>query len=118
MSGRSIAEAARGTPWFEGSSQGRSVKSYRFDSNQTFAEARRMLREINDPRNSGKIATLVWLEGNQAKQSMSFRWDPLAEHFGHQIDKEAIDREIVSALLCDIAVEVTVRGARAKASNE
>ncbi|MBI3993869.1 MAG: hypothetical protein HY342_11385 [Candidatus Lambdaproteobacteria bacterium] len=94
------------------------MKSYRFDTDQTFAEARRMLREINDPRNNGKIATLVWLEGNQEKHSMTFRWDPLAERFGHQIDKEPIDREIVYSLLNDIAVEVTVRESRAKASNE
>lgn len=85
------------------------MKSYRFDTGQTFDEIRNTMREINNPSNSEFVARLTWLEGSQAQQSVSYRWDPMAERFGHQIDKEPLDREIVYSLLSGIPVEVSLK---------
>lgn len=85
------------------------MKSFRFDTKQTFDDARRIMRDINNPSNSDFVARLKWLEGSQAGQSVSYRWDPMAERFGHQIDKEPLDREIVYSLLSGIPVEVSLQ---------
>lgn len=93
------------------------MNSYKFDAGQTFREAQKMLHEINGLENRDYIAKLTWLEGNQAQQTLTFLWDPLAERFGHQIDKKPIDKEIVFALLNDIAVEVELHSSKRPSRN-
>ena len=84
------------------------MNAYRFETSLTFDQARAMMNEINAPAHKHLVAHLTWLEGNQAGQSISFRWDPMAERFGHQLDKEPLEREIVYSLLIGIPVEVAL----------
>ncbi len=84
------------------------MKNFRFDPGQTFREVRGMLTELSGPQHKDHIAKLTWLEGTSAGESLTYLWDGFAERFGHTIDKESIDREIVANLINDIAVEVQV----------
>ncbi len=84
------------------------MKNFRFDPGQTFREVRGMLTELSSPQHKDQIAKLIWLEGSSAGEALTYLWDPLAERFGHNIDKEPIDSEIVANLINDIAVEVKV----------
>lgn len=84
------------------------MKNFRFDPGQTFREVRGMLNELSSLQHKDQIAKLIWLEGSSAGEYLTYLWDPLAERFGHNIDKEPIDSEIVANLINDIAVEVKV----------
>ena len=82
------------------------MKTFRFDPGMTFEETRARLRELHDPAHQHLIAKLVWLEGSSAGEALTFLWDPMAGRFGHNIDKELIDRPIVENLINGLAVEV------------
>jgi hypothetical protein len=82
------------------------MMSIRFDPGMSFREVRRLLGELSDPANKDHVAHLTWLEGEAEGQYLTYLWDPLAERFGHNIDKEPIDTQIVSNLITDIAMEV------------
>lgn len=82
------------------------MKTFSFHPDLTFRETRRLLNELSSPEHKGLVARLVWLEGKAAGESLTFLWDPMAERFGHNIDKEPIDHEIVDNLINEIAVEV------------
>ena len=84
------------------------MKTYAFHPDLTFRETRRLLNELSSPENKGHIARLIWRDGKAAGESLTFLWDPHAERFGHNIDKEPIDHEIVDNLINEIAVEVQV----------
>lgn len=82
---------------------------FRFDPQLTFAQARERLELLNDTAHQHHVAKLIWLEGTSSGQELTFLWDPMAERFGHQIDKEPIEVEIVSSLMNGIAVEVRLQ---------
>jgi len=84
------------------------MKRFRFDPDQSFRDVRRLMGELNASEHKELLARLTWLEGSQAQQSITYLWDPLAERFGLQIEKENIDVEIVSSLMAGIPVEVEV----------
>ena len=84
------------------------MKSFQFDPSQTFVEVRHLMAALNHAEHVRHVARLTWLEGNQVNQTLTYRWDKLAERFGHEIDKEAINVEIVSSLLNNIPVRVDV----------
>ncbi len=85
-----------------------ATKTYSFTPDLTFREARRLMLELSSPEHKGHIAKLIWQDGKAAGESLTYLWDPMAERFGHNIDKEPIDREIVDNLVNEIAVEVQV----------
>ena len=84
------------------------MKTFTFRPDMTFREARSLMRELSSPEHRGHIARLVWLEGKAEGESLTYLWDPMAERFGHNIDKEPIDTEIVANLINEISVEVQV----------
>ncbi len=84
------------------------MKTYRFHPDQTFREVHRLLQELSAKEHAGLVAKVTWLEGKAAGESLTYLWDPHAERFGHQIDKEPIDTEIVANLSNEIALEVTL----------
>ena len=84
------------------------MKTFTFSPDMSFREARRMMNALSAPEHKDHIAKLIWLEGKAAGESLTFLWDPMAERFGHNIDKEPIDTEIVANLANEIAVEVQV----------
>jgi hypothetical protein len=84
------------------------MKTFTFTPDLTFREARRMMGELSSPEHRGQIARLTWLEGKAEGESLTYLWDPMAERFGHNIDKEPIDTEIVANLVNEISVEVEV----------
>ena len=65
----------------------------------------------NEPANRGQIARLTWQEGSTKGQSVLYLYDPMAERFGHKIDKESITVEIVSSLLNGIPVAIELHPA-------
>ncbi len=84
------------------------VQTLRFDPAMSFEEVRRRLDQLRDPAHRGLIARVTWLEGLSAGESLTYLWDPIAERFGHNIDKEPIDHEIVDNLINGISLEVQV----------
>ena len=84
------------------------MKSFQFDPSQTFTEVRKLMAILNRAEHVRHVAKLTWLEGNQISQTLTYRWDTLADRFGHEIDKEGINVEIVSSLLNNIPVRVDV----------
>jgi hypothetical protein len=84
------------------------MNSFTFSPDMTFREARSLLRELSSPEHKGQIAHLTWLDGKAEGESLTYLWDPMAERFGHQIDKEPIDSEIVANLINEISVRVDV----------
>ena len=82
------------------------MDTFRFDPTQTFADVRERLGELHDPARKHLIAKVVWLDGTSAGESLSYLWDPMAERFGHTIDKEPIDHVIVDSLINGISLEV------------
>ena len=84
------------------------MKTYSFTPDLTFREARRLMAELSGPEHKGHIAKLVWLDGKAEGESLTYLWDPMAERFGHTIDKEAIDSEVFANLTNEIAIEVQV----------
>ena len=84
------------------------MKSFTFDPEQSFREVKKVLAELNQPENKELIAKVTWLEGSAKGASLTFLWDPMAERFGHSIDKELIDTRVVDSLINDISVEVTL----------
>jgi len=84
------------------------MKTYEFRPEQTFREVRRLLAELSSAEHKGHIAKLVWREGKAEGKSLTYLWDPMAERFGHNIDKEPIDSEIVANLINEIAIDVQV----------
>jgi hypothetical protein len=84
------------------------MKTFTFHPDLTFREARRLMQELSSPEHRGHIAHLVWLDGKAEGESLTYLWDPMAERFGHNIDKEPIDSEIVANLSNEISVEVRV----------
>jgi hypothetical protein len=85
-----------------------ATKTFRFDPDLSFRQARDLLRQLSAPEHKGHIAKLTWLEGRAEGESLTYLWDPMAERFGHNIDKEPIDSEVVANLINEIAVEVEV----------
>jgi len=101
----------RPAPWrplVPSSGRDLGMKTYSFTPDLTFREARRLMAELSSLENRGHIAKLIWMEGKAAGESLTFLWDPMAERFGHNIDKEPIDHEIVENLINEIAVDVQV----------
>lgn len=84
------------------------IKSFTFDPSLSFDTARQRLTELHDPAHSGHIAKVTWLDGLSAGESLTYLWDPMAERFGHNIDKEPIDHVIVDNLINGISLEVQV----------
>jgi hypothetical protein len=84
------------------------MKTFSFHPDLTFREAHQLMRQLSAPEHKGHIAKLVWLEGKAEGESLTYLWDPMAERFGHNIDKEPIDHEIVANLINEIALEVRV----------
>ncbi len=82
--------------------------TYHFHPGQTFDAVRAQMAQINQPGGKGHIAKLTWLDGTVKGQTISYLYDPMAERFGHMIDKESISVEIVSSLLNGIPVDVTI----------
>jgi len=104
-----IGFACPGPPRAIATAQGSSpMKTFTFHPDMTFREARRLMQELSSPEHKGHIAKLVWLEGKAQGEALTFLWDPMAERFGHQIDKEPIDTEIVDNLINEISVRVDV----------
>ena len=94
------------------------MKTFTFHPDLTFREARRLMNELSIPEHRGHIAKLTWLDGQAAGQSLTYLWDPMAERFGHNIDKEPIDHEIVDNLTNEISVEVQVVLPKARREKE
>jgi len=84
------------------------MKTFSFHPDMTFREARELLRQLRAPEHKGYIAKLIWLEGKAEGEALTYLWDPMAERFGHNIDKEAIDSEVFANLTNEIAIEVQV----------
>jgi hypothetical protein len=82
-----------------------------FHPGLTFDQVRQFFAQLNEPANRGQIARLTWQEGTAKGQSMLYLYDPMAERFGHKIDKESITVEIVSNLLNGIPVSVELHPA-------
>lgn len=82
------------------------VKTYSFDPSISFAEARERLSALHDPAHRNLVAKLYWLDGSSAGDSLTYLWDPMAERFGHTIDKEPIDHAVVENLINGLAMEV------------
>ena len=83
-----------------------TVKTFSFDPSLSFAETRERLSALHDPAHKDLVAKLFWMEGSSAGESLTYMWDPMAERFGHTIDKEPIDHEVVNNLINGLAVEV------------
>ena len=84
------------------------METFHFQPSQTFDEVRAQLERLNQPTWRHLVAHLTWLEGSAQGQSMPYLWDPMADRFGHRIDKESISVQIVSSLLNGIPVDVTL----------
>jgi len=84
------------------------MTTYRFDPDMTFREVSRLLGELNDPAHRDSIAKLTWLEGSAKDETLTYLYDPLAERFGHRIDKDPLSGEVVSNLINGISVEVAL----------
>jgi hypothetical protein len=82
------------------------MKLYKFDADQSFRQVRQIMAELNNPENRHLVAKLIWDLGAGGREPLTYLWDPFAERFGHQIDKEPIDSEIVNSLINEIPVEV------------
>ena len=82
------------------------MKSYRFDPDQSFAEVRRKIDEIEHPDNKGMVAKLIWREGTAKDQEVSYFYDEMAERFGHMVDKSSIQSEVTASLYVGIPVEI------------
>jgi len=82
------------------------MKSYRFHPDQSFAEVRRQIDEINMPENKVSVAKLIWRDGNAKDQEVSYYYDEMAERFGHTVDKSSIHTEVMTSLFVGIPVEV------------
>jgi hypothetical protein len=82
------------------------MKSYRFEPEQTFAQVRRQIEEIDDPANKGMMAKLIWREGSQKDQDVTYFYDEMAERFGHIVDKSSIHTEVLSSLYVGIPLEI------------
>jgi len=82
------------------------MTTFEFHSGMTFDQVRQMLARLNDPANRNQIAKLIWQDGTAKGQSVQYLYDPMADRFGHRIDKESISVEIVSNLLNGIPVFV------------
>lgn len=82
------------------------MKSYRFHPDQSFAEVRRQIDEINLPENKVHVAKLIWREGSAKDQEVSYYYDEMAERFGHMVDKSSIHSEIMTSLYVGIPVEI------------
>jgi hypothetical protein len=82
-----------------------------FHSGLTFDQVRQFLAQLNEPANRGQIARLTWQDGSAKGQSVLYLYDPMAERFGHKIDKESIAVEVVSNLLNGIGVSVELHPA-------
>lgn len=82
------------------------MKSYRFEPEQSFAEVRRMIDEINAPENKGMIAKLIWREGTQKDQDVTYYYDEMADRFGHIVDKSSIHSEVTTSLYVGIPIEI------------
>ena len=82
-----------------------TVKTFSFDPSLSFAETRERLSALHDPAHKDLVAKLFWMEGSSAGKSLTYMWDPMAERFGHTIDKEPIDHEVVNNMINGSAVE-------------
>jgi hypothetical protein len=82
-----------------------------FHSGLTFDQVRQQISRLNEPANKNQIARLIWQDGSTKGQSVLYLYDPMAERFGHKIDKESIGVEIVSSLLNGISVAIELHPA-------
>ena len=82
------------------------MKSFQFEPDQSFNDVRRRIDEINDPANKGMVAKLIWREGSQKDQDVSYFYDEMAERFGHIVDKSAIHTEVLASLYVGIPLEI------------
>ena len=82
------------------------MTTYNFTPSMSFTQARAQMDALNQAAHKHLVAKLVWQEGNQAGQEEEYLWDGLAERFGHQIEKESIDVEIISSLVNGIPLQV------------
>jgi len=85
--------------------------AYEFHSGMTFDQVREQLTRLNDPAYRNQIARLAWQDGTAKGSSIQYLYDPMADRFGHRIDKESISVEIVSSLLNGIPVSVEIHPA-------
>jgi hypothetical protein len=82
------------------------MTKYEFHGGMTFDQVRAQMAKLNDPANRGQICRLSWLEGTAKGASVTYLYDPMADRFGHRIDKESISVEITSSLLNGIPITV------------
>lgn len=87
------------------------MTTFEFHSGMTFDQVRQLLARLNEPANRDQIAKLIWQDGTAKGQSVHYLYDPMADRFGHRIDKESISVEIVSSLLNGIPVFVELHTA-------
>ena len=84
------------------------METFRFDPEMPISEVRRRVEEINRPERREMVAKLTWLDGTAKDQSLHFLYDPMAERFGHSIDKSSLHTEILNSLYNGIALEITL----------
>jgi hypothetical protein len=82
------------------------MKRYRFAPDQSFAEVRRLIDEIDSPEHKGMVAKLIWREGTAKDQEVTYYYDEMAERFGHIVDKSAIHSEVLTSLYVGIPVDI------------
>ncbi len=88
------------------------MKTLSFHPRQSFDEVRGQMAQLNLPEHRNDVAHLTWLDGTAKDQTVIYLYDPMAERFGHSVDKESIGVEIVSSLMSGIPVNVTVKPKR------
>jgi hypothetical protein len=82
------------------------MTTFSFHPRQSFEEVRRRIGELNGAGNKSLVAHLTWRDGTAKDQTVVYLYDPLAERFGHIVDKESIGVEIVSSLMNGIPLDV------------
>ena len=107
-----MTASGAGAPPSEPAAAQGAMSTFHFHAGLTFREVNALLRQVNAPGNRALIATLTWLDGVHANQSLTFLWDPYAERFGHQIDKSALDDEVFTCLSSDLPIRVTLHAPR------
>jgi hypothetical protein len=84
------------------------MRTIKFHPGQSFDEVRMLLATLNLPEFRNHVAKLTWRDGTAKDETVTYFYDPFAERFGHQVDKEPIGLEIINSLIVGIAVDVTI----------
>ena len=84
------------------------METFGFDPDLPISEVRRRVEDINRPEHREMVAKLTWLDGTAKDQSLHFLYDPMADRFGHSIDKSSLHTEILNSLYNGIPVKITL----------